>query len=54
MSDGNMEHVKHVKHKRTPPKEKTGIARHKPSKVLKPLINLNNLFEYSANTNITT
>jgi hypothetical protein len=54
MSDGNMEHVKHVKHKRTPPKEKTGIAHHKPSKVLKPLINLNNLFEYSANTNITT
>jgi hypothetical protein len=54
MNDGNMEHVRHVKHRRTPPKEKTGVAHHEPSKALKPLVNLNNIFEYGTNTNVTT
>ncbi len=46
MNDKNR---KHVRHKKTPPKEKTRVVGRKPSKVLKPLINLNDLFEYSAN-----
>ncbi len=46
MNDKNR---KHVRHKKTPPKEKTRVVGRKPFKVLKPLVNLNNLFEYSAN-----
>jgi hypothetical protein len=51
MSDGNKEQVKH---RRIPPKKKTGIAHNKPLKAHKPPVNLNNLFEYNTNTNITT
>jgi len=51
MSDGNKEQVKH---RRIPPKKKIGIAHNKPFKAHKPFVNMNNLFEYNTNTNITT
>jgi hypothetical protein len=50
MSDGNKEQVKH---RGIPPKKKIGVAHNKPFKAHKPFVNLNNLFEYNTNTNIT-